>query len=102
MRTRFAVLFALFLACAPVASAQLVAPPSVGHYDLNGAWNVQGVIFGTLTLTTNANGTLRGTFVSAMLSNTSASGGSMTALDSSCCARAPTTRRFCSLARPRQ
>lgn len=71
MRARFNALFALFLACAPIASAQVVTP-HIRYYSLTGAFNLDNAFLGTLTLTRNANGVVRGTYASPVLLNNSA------------------------------
>src|SRR5262245_1341119 len=68
MIARFGVLFALFLGCAPIASAQHVIPPvQLAYPSLNGTWNMGAPFLGTLTLTVNPNGALRGAYLSPLL-----------------------------------
>jgi hypothetical protein len=70
MRAHFSALLALFLVCSPLASAQ-IATPQIGYHDMNGSWRLEGVFLGTLTLTRNANGVVRGTYASPVLQNNS-------------------------------
>jgi hypothetical protein len=72
MRVRLAVLAALLLACAPVASAQLTVRPQLQYHSILGTWNVNSALLGTLTINQNANGTLRGRYVSPVLQNDAA------------------------------
>ena len=68
MIARFGVLFALFLGCAPIASAQHVIPPvQLAYPSLNGTWNMGAPFLGTLTLTVTPNGALRGAYLSPLL-----------------------------------
>lgn len=69
MRARLAVLVALVLSCAPVASAQLTVRPQLHYHSIEGAWEVQSAFLGTLTIDQNPNGTLRGRYVSPVLLN---------------------------------
>jgi len=66
MRARFSALLALFLACAPIASAQIVTP-EVPYHSFVGTFNlVGGPSPATLTLTRNASGVVRGTYESPL------------------------------------
>jgi len=75
MRARFSALLAILLAVSPLASAQIVspqiAPQQLPYHSFVGTFNTDGAIFGTLTLSRNANGAVRGRFVSPVLLNDS-------------------------------